>query len=953
MIAPTPSSAISPATRVSPARCAYCDAPLPANPPASVSHEASPRYCCYGCRILGERHAHPLDSTRFAPGSPWFKIVLGAALAGQSMLLGMAINLSPPAGPARGWLHGALIFTTLCVLGLLGPPLLKAALEELRHRRMAIELLFLAGIAGALGVSLRGTFSGGGPVYYEVVGVLMAVYATGKTLGAQSRARALVEAQALRRLFETCARIEPDGALTTIPVTQIAVGDRVHVRIGEPIPIDGRILTGQAFVCETPLTGEPFPVARRPGDTVLAGSYAEDGELKITATAPGAKRRLDTLLAALDSARERPCRIQAQADRLARWFLPLVLTASGATFAGWTWTTSLSAGIYNALSVLLVACPCALGLATPLALWSGLSALASRGLVPRGGDEIERLAAVNEVVFDKTGTLSEDRYSLVDLATLGASQDRSAIVSQLHAVQNASTHPVARAFHTPPPAGGPNYQVRDFKTVPALGVEAWLESSRGEEHHLRVGQRELMASHVGERELLAQLAPAASGQRVYVEIDGQLRAIAAVSERLRGSTRETLAALKTLGISCRVLTGDKSANAAHLLGQLAVEGGLSPEAKAARIKDLTNRGRRVGFVGDGVNDAPAMRAANVSLALAHGAGVTTANADAILHGGDLRVIPWAIALCRQVRASIHSNLAFAAAYNLGGMVLAAAGLLHPVAAALLMAISSFTVSWRALRATENACICGAQPTAMDSPPTAPLIRQLGWFDTPRAKLRRALSAGLGATSGRCAALLTVAQIPLLIYWGQMNGTGAIMTTSTLLAAAWWMIRYNPLQPAQLAYDHWIRMAFAMLGWGNGGMLLGWWADSGFGPFQACCLTAAGLDYDFWSFLSMPWMNAGMLLFGLPPMLTGPAKNYRGVGRFGYGLLAAAGMIWGMALGGHALLKWLGPWTTQKAFLAFIGMTIGMLGGMFLFCEFGRAIALWARSFARGNRSSKH
>jgi cation transport ATPase len=207
------------------------------------------------------------------------------------MLLSLAVNITPPAGGVRLLLHAALMVSSIAALAILGRPLMQSAIEEIRQRRVSIELLFLAGIGGALGASLHSTISGVGAIYYEVVAVLLTVYSIGRTLGAQSRARALAETRHLQRTFETCRKIAADGSIVTTRVAEIQAGDQIRVLAGEAIPIDGRVVQGQAFVCETPLTGEPFPVVRRAGDAVFAGSYSEDGELRISATVPGTGRR--------------------------------------------------------------------------------------------------------------------------------------------------------------------------------------------------------------------------------------------------------------------------------------------------------------------------------------------------------------------------------------------------------------------------------------------------------------------------------------------------------------------------------------------------------------------------------------------------------------------------------------------------------------------------------------
>jgi heavy metal translocating P-type ATPase len=893
------------------ARCAYCDAPLPDTDIKPAANGL--RYCCYGCRVLGEAAHHPV-TLPMAKGSPWFKIAVSAVLAGQAMLLGLAVNLTPPAGNAHWLLHATLMLSSFAALAILGRPLLESAVEEIRHRRVSIELLFLAGIGGALAASLYSTLSGIGAVYYEVVAVLLTVYSVGRTLGAQSRARALAETRHLQRTFETCQKIALDGSIVRVRVVEISSGDRVRILPSEPIPIDGRIVQGQAFVCETPLTGEPFPVVRRPGDAVFAGSYSEDGELRIEATTSGTARRLDGLLRALESASERPCRTQAQADKIVRWFLPLVLSVSVAAFIFWTWRAGWPVGLFNALAVLLVACPCAMGLATPIALWSGLAALAARGLVVRGGDAIERLSGLDRMVFDKTGTLSEEKFSLIDLATPDSARERQEIIAQLGAVQNVSSHPVARAFQSlGKKLAQPAFRVRSLKTIPALGIEAWIESEHGAEHHLRVGQRGLLSDLTAETELLGRLCRTPFDHLVYVEADGRLQAIAAVRERLRDSANEAIRLLGQQGIECAVMTGDRSERAAQLLGGDKIQGGLTPQEKAERIENLKKAGRQVGFVGDGVNDAPAMQAASLGIALAHGAGVTTAGADMVLYGDDLRVVPWAVALSQQVRNSIRSNLVFAAVYNAIGIALAAGGLLHPVVAALLMVVSSFTVAWRALRSTETGDVCCTLPAVPET----------------TSELRRSKSQWLYA-------LMAVTQVPFLIYLGQLGGVAVVGLAAVMLALGVFIARFRTRNAEVFRFA---RMSFVMFGVCNWGMILGWWADAGFAPVVMGCSACHTGNFSPLAFMKMPWMNAGMLLFGLPPMIFDPANLKRGLNRLSFAVLSAAGMVWGMSFGNFVFMKWLGPVVPNLFLLSFASMTVGMLLSMFLCCELGRSIRL--------------
>jgi hypothetical protein len=318
----------------------------------------------------------------------------------------------------------------------------------------------------------------------------------------------------------------------------------------------------------------------------------------------------------------------------------------------------------------------------------------------------------------------------------------------------------------------------------------------------------------------------------------------------------------------------------------------------------------------------------VGIALGHGAGLTTAYADAVLFGGDLSVIPWAVALCRQVRKSIHANLIFAASYNGLGILLAATGILHPVAAALLMVVSSFTVSWRALRSTDgNSLCCGPNENVL----TVNTDRVVA-ATNPRIRLSRSIHG-----------VLFLFQIPFLVYLGQLDWLSSLGLWVTFVAVSWLLLLGHPRDPEQ---QPGFNMTLAMLGAGNWGMILGWWADLGFRPYLpgACgCGQPEGLP--LLPFLDMPWMYVAMLVFGLPSMISFPPNAWRGLGRLSVGLLSAVGMVWGMAFGNHLALQWLAPESSNRFLVSFAGMTIGMLLGMFFCCELGRAIFLWLRSRA--------
>ena len=391
------------------------------------------------------------------------RLGIGILVVGQSMVFSLALNLHDDVPPvARALTQWCLFAGTVLVAALLGGPLVRAAWAELRRGRLTIEALFLLTMTGALAASLQAQVTGRGKIYFEVVSVLLVVYTLGKLIGARTRAAALAGSRVWGDRLHLCRLVDAAGGTRTAPVADVRTGDVVAVYPGETIAVDGVIRAGVGFVSEAAVSGEPFAVVRRPGDRVLAGSVSADATFRIAATADGTERQVDRLLAAVEEARDRPLSLQARADRLGRWFLPLVVLTALGTFTYWAFLTDAGweAGLFNAMSVLLVACPCVIGLATPVVIWSALGRLAERGVIVRSGDAIERLAAVDRVMFDKTGTLTEDRFALVDIETAATGADRAKLLGWLSLVQAQSNHPVAKPFADLPRLFAPGAEPR-------------------------------------------------------------------------------------------------------------------------------------------------------------------------------------------------------------------------------------------------------------------------------------------------------------------------------------------------------------------------------------------------------------------------------------------------------------------------------------------------------------
>jgi heavy metal translocating P-type ATPase len=838
---------------------------------------------CCSCEIDAEE----------SPAGEWAKLGIAGVVAAQSMIFGLAVNLSPPAGMARTVLHTALAVSAVVVFVLAGSPVVRSSWAALKRGRVVFDQLFLLGMVAAFAASVHSSLTGVGHVYYEIVAILLAIHTFGGLLTESRRRQALDAAGDLGREFATCERVSCCGVAESVPVTDIRRGDRVRISLGGAVSIDGEVEEGMAFVRESALTGEPFPVVKRKGDLVRAGSYSLDGTLFVVALSDGNARGLDRLLEALEEARGRPSRLQRQADRLASWFLPVVVVIAAGTFAFWTWHSGWMQGLFHALAVILVACPCAMGIATPVAIWSALAAFARAGLVTRNPDLVEKLASVDTVVFDKTGTLGEEAMELVDFVTV-PNGNRHLLRSQVAALEAVSDHPIARAFRQ---FADPAVVASQVRVVPGVGLTGSVHGivmAVGNANLLNPEQR-TQAEH------LWTVDPDPGGHRIFVTQDGELCAAAWLRETLREGSRESLAGLGAMGVRCQVMTGDQSVSVErHNLPS--VSAGLSPEEKARNVRQLEEQGHRVLFVGDGINDSAAMREASASVAIRGGAPMARESADGELPGSNLADLPGLIQRSRSAVQTIRGNLLFAAAYNLIGISLAAIGVLHPVAASLIMLASSFTVTWRALRES--------QPASTRSADSGNWVRDLGWLApvvTVAAFLQGPALAWLGSfpqpTSVGIILLFAAMGVGLFVLVATRRTTGE--TTNLLL----------------------------MFSVGGLLMLVGWWADAGFDRVVrdgVCLCNCKDSTMGLGIFAKWNWMDLSMVAASLP-MLVGIPRS----GRWLCWIAGIAGMLLGMEVA--ALLASQIPTVNPRlSFFAGYGvMLFGMVLGMVLFCGAAR------------------
>jgi Cu+-exporting ATPase len=636
----------------------------------------------------------------------WLRFAIALVVAGLSMQFSLGVNLSPVTGQTRLLLHGGLTAAAILVLVLLGGPILRRSWRAARERQVTLEQLFLLGIVGALGASVHSSVTGTGAIYYEVVGVLVAVYTLGQILVERQRGTVRTSLHRLTDSLRTAVLLTCCGKQRVVPVSELEAGDRVFIEKGQRLPVDGVIVEGRAYLQEISHTGEPFPAAKAPGDFVLAGTVALDGDLVVSVADGGANRELDRMAKRLESALNRRSGWLREADRWMRWFVPAIALIALGTFAFWSWRVSWDAGLFNGLAVLLVACPCGLGLGVPIALWHALHRLALLGIAADGSDLVERLARTRAVVFDKTGTLTEEVLRLNAIVVIDG-VDAGSLRARLALIESHCDHPVARPFSAmrPDAPRPPEERLLGVQILPGRGVRAQVAGGSGQESEIVIGNHNLVqpVHHSALAELRGRSPETAEGNReIFVFEDGRLIALAFLAETTRPALAGVLPRLRAMGLELCVMTGDTSINEQQWSESgLTVMSGMTPSEKSTAVQRMERDGANVLFVGDGLNDAEAMGAATASLAIVGGDSTARAHAHGELAGSALHAIPDAIGVSRAARATVRSILRVSLGYNTAGVLLAASGWLHPVAAAAIMFASSLSVVALAARGAQR------------------------------------------------------------------------------------------------------------------------------------------------------------------------------------------------------------------------------------------------------------
>jgi Cu+-exporting ATPase len=620
-------------------------------------------------------------------------------------------------GATQSWVE---LLLTLPVVLWAGAPFFVRGVQSVIHRSPNMWTLIATGTSAAFAYSVVATVAPGliptsfssmgrAPVYFEAAAVIISLTLLGQLLELKARSQTSAAIRSLLRLApNTARRVEIDGSEADIPLAQVHVGDMLRVRPGEKVPVDGVVLDGSSAVDESMLTGEPMPVSKRAGDTLIGATLNTSGALLMQAAQVGSHTVLAGIVQMVVQAQRSKAPMQRLADRVAGYFVVTVVAIAVLTFIAWgvfgpepSWVY----GLINAVSVLIIACPCALGLATPMSIMVATGRAATKGVLFRDAAAIERFRDVDTLIVDKTGTLTEGRPRF-DRAIAAEGYTDDEVLRLAASLDKGSEHPLAKAIVAAARERKLRLErVADFDSASGLGV-----SGRIGERSIALGNRALMQQAgvaINALETQAEALRAEGASVMFLAMDGALAGLLAVSDPIKASTAEALAALKASGLRVIMASGDGLTTARQVAAALGIDevyGEVKPADKLALVKRLQAEGRVVAMAGDGINDAPALAQADVGVAMGTGTDVAMNSASVTLVKGDLRGIALARVISQQTIGNMKQNLAFAFAYNALGVPLAAGvlypytgWLLSPMIAALAMSLSSVSVISNALR----------------------------------------------------------------------------------------------------------------------------------------------------------------------------------------------------------------------------------------------------------------
>ena len=662
-------------------------------------------------RSLGYKATLPDEKPYDEEESFFTRLLIGGVMVLHDMIVGGGIyarELLGWASPETAWLvhffQIMMLVTSIPVLLLLGLPILRAGLASLLRGQPNIHTLITIGTFSAFGLSIRNFMVGHGGLYFDTATMLIFLVSIGRWLEMQAHKSSNKAVARLLEQIPATATVVTGESDKTVNVADLKPGMRVRVRPGERFPVDGLIAIGEGDVDESLLTGEPKPVTHRESEKIQAGTINLDGSFEVITTAVGEATTAGQIGRLLHEALWARSPLERMVDKLSAWMTPAALVLASIAFLIWNYISGVETGLLVALSVLLIACPCALGLATPLTLWLALERAAESGAILRSTAALERLAKVDKVFFDKTGTLTQLPMKVQNIfldpgCLLSFSQTTSRLTPEkeflqiIGSIENESEHPLAKAIVEFAKSNQVTFsKPESFKALSALGVKAELNYKQ-----IVIGSVRLMSAEgLGMSTNISEQATAwreAGHVVVYAGWEGQVVGLVGLGETVREEAKDVVHQLQSRGLELGVLTGDDESAGARwqqVLG-IPVKAALTPDEKMNQLAE------NAAMVGDGINDGPALAAATVGLAMNHGTDVARTAADIVLMRDDLHVIPWLVDLSRESMRRVRQNLGWAVIYNLIGVALAMAGLLQPVFSAFAMVVSSIFVMSNAMK----------------------------------------------------------------------------------------------------------------------------------------------------------------------------------------------------------------------------------------------------------------
>lgn len=676
--------------------CYQCGLPLPNKP---ISHEVSGKkvsFCCYGCLLT-----NGITGEKGEEGQAlWILLRLGisAFFAMNIMILSFTDYIYPFEGNTATVINYIEMVLAIPVMLLLGLPILKNSLRWISSLTLNMDVLIVIGTFSAFILSVYSTLKGKNMVYFDTASMILVLVTLGRLLEANAKAQASNAIKGLLELSPKEAIIIRNGKDERVSIESLREEDIIRVIPGETFPVDGEVIEGQSSVDESMLTGESKPVFKEKGSKVFSGSTNLDGMLIFRVTNVGEEMFFSRFVALLEEARKVRAPMERLADRISSIFIPLAIITSALTFLFWFHESGIDSAIMNSLSVLLISCPCALGIATPMAIWVAIGRLAKQGVVVRTGETVEKLSHIKGIFFDKTGTITKGSLNVSSIFIDPDSGLReSEVIPIIASVESSSEHPLGKSFVRFASENGCSIPpVSDFKAYPGLGAQGKVNGRT-----LYTGSEKFMIKMglmLNTAILDQKKRPESQGKSiVFFGWDKEMKGLIRFSEELREGVIDAMSDLKDQEIDVIMITGDNQDASEAITSSIGVKtkSDLLPEDKIREIESYKKG--LCAMVGDGINDAPALMAADIGIAIGCSTDITRESADMSLLGNDLKKIPWSLRLAKKTIKKIRENLTWAFCYNVVGIGLAVTGILKPLVAALIMIISSLFVLGNSLR----------------------------------------------------------------------------------------------------------------------------------------------------------------------------------------------------------------------------------------------------------------